>query len=116
MCRILEYVAPQLMSPDNDSLFQVYIDLRPKFRIKTPPSGNDVVTVDSINTTDLANLYNYCLSNNDGIGYSNQMKNALVAPRAANSYLNRLCTAHEAFWQDRLLTIRNAGRRLLRGK
>lgn len=116
MCRQLEYVTPQLMNPDNDYLYQVYIDLRPKFRISNPPSGNTLVTIDSIPTVELANLYNYTLSNNDGLGYGSQFKTTISTARAANTYLDRLCTAYEIFWTDRLLTIRNVGRRLLRGK
>lgn len=116
MCRQLEYVTPLLMNPDNDSLYQVYIDLRPKFRIANPPGGNTLVTIDSIPTTELANLYNYTLSNNDGMGYGNQFKNTIASARVANSYLDRLCTAYEAFWTERLQALRLAGRRLLRGR
>jgi hypothetical protein len=94
----------------------VYIDLRPKFRIPSPPSGNTLVTIDSIPTVELANLYNYTLSNTDGMGYGSQFKTTIAIVRAANTYLDRLCTAYENFWTDRLLTIRNIGRKLLRGK
>jgi hypothetical protein len=116
MVRQLEYITSQLMNPDNDSLYQVYIDLRPKFRIANPPSGNTLVTIDSIPTVELANIYNYTLSNNDGLGYGSQFKTTIAAARVANSYLNRLCTDYELQWTERLLSLRLAGRKLLRGK
>jgi len=116
MCRQLEYVTPLLMNADNDSLYQVYIDLRPKFRISNPPSGNTLVMIDSIPTTELANLYNYTISNNEGIGYGNAFKQTIASARATNTYLDRLCTEYENFWQNRLQALRAAGRKLLRGK
>jgi hypothetical protein len=116
MVRQLEYIASQLVNIDDDSLYQVYIDLRPKFRIPNPPTGNTLVTIDSIPTTDLAAIYNYCLSNSDGMGYGSQFKATIASARAANSYLNRLCTEYELQWSERLLQLRLNGRRLLRGK
>jgi hypothetical protein len=116
MVRQLEYVTSQLINIDNDSLYQVYIDLRPKFRIKNPPTGNTLVTIDSIPTVDLAALYNYCLSNSDGMGYGSQFKATIAGARSANSYLNRLCTAYELQWTERLIELRNNGRKLLTGK
>jgi hypothetical protein len=116
MVRQLEYVTSQLTNIDNDSLYQVYIDLRPKFRIKNPPTGNTLVTIDSIPTVELAALYNYCLSNSDGMSYCNQFKATIAAARAKNSYLNRLCTAYELQWTERLIELRRNGRKLLTGK
>ena len=116
MVRQLEYIASQLTNIDDDSLYQVYIDLRPKFRIKNPPTGNTLVTIDSIPTVELAALYNYCLSNSDGMGYGSQFKTTIAAARAKNSYLNRLCTAYELQWTERLIQLRLNGRKLLTGK
>jgi hypothetical protein len=116
MVRQLEYVTPQLINIDNDSLFQVFIDMRPKFAGKNPPKDSMLVTIDSIPTVELANLYNYCLSNSDGIGYAKQFKKTIAAARVSNKYLNRLCTENELFWDGRGREIRLNGRRLLRGK
>ena len=116
MVRQLEYVTSQLVNIDNDSLFQVFLDMRPKFKGKNPPKDSALVTIDSIPTVELANIYNYCLSNSDGIGYAAQFKKTIAAARAANSYLNRLCTEYELQWSERLLQLRLNGRRLLRGK
>ena len=113
---LIEYMAVQFMNSDNDSLYQVYIDLRPKFRIAVPPTGQTLVTIDSIPTVELANLYNYTMSNSDGMGMSNQMKNQIASARVANSYLETLCAGYEAYWLSRLITLRTAGRRLLKGK
>lgn len=115
-CKLLEYITPQIVTPDNDSLFQVFLDLRAKFMKPNPPVGNDIVIIDSIKTVDLASIYNYTLSNSDGIGYGSLMRNALVSQRAANSYLNNLCNSYEDSWQSKLALIRQSGRRLLRGK
>ena len=114
--RLIEYLTVNLLNPNNDSLYQVYIDLRPKFRIANPPSGNTLVTIDSIPTVELANLYNYALSNSEGIGFGNLMKTSIASARTSNAYLDRLCLDIETFWSDRLTLLRTAGRKLLRGK
>lgn len=113
---LIEYFTTYLMNPDNDSLYQVYIDLRPKFRVTTPPTGQTMVTIDSIPTVELANLYNTIMSNSDGMSMGNQMKNQLIAARAANSYLETLCAGYEAYWFSRLISLRIAGKKLLKGK
>lgn len=114
--RLLEYLIPQIFQPANDSLFQVYQDLRPKFRIQSPPSGTTLVTIDSIPTTELATLYNYTLSQADGLGVSSIMKTQIATARSGNSYLDRLCTGYETFWSQVLTTMRLSGRRLLIGR
>ena len=84
---LIEYLATQIVNPGNDSLYQVYIDLRQQFRVAVPPTGQTLVTIDSIPTVELANLYNYTMANSDGMSMGNQMKNQLITARAANSYL-----------------------------
>lgn len=114
--RLLEYLISQIMIPNNDSLFQVYINLRPIFRPGSAPSGNTLVTIDSIPTVELASLYWYVLSQADGLGVGPIMKAQIAATRASNSYLDRLCTQHEFYWQQTLQAIRQAGRKVLRGQ
>lgn len=114
--RIIEYLIPQIMQPNNDSLFQVYVDLRPKYRIASPPTGTTLVTIDSIPTTELANLYNYALSQPDGMGASLLLKAQIATARAGNTYLDRLCTALETVWSNQLINMRIAGRKILRGQ
>lgn len=114
--KVIEYIIAVCMNPENDSLYQVYIDLRPKFRIKNHPTNNTLVTIDSIPTVELANLYNYVLSNSDGLGMGNNVRNGITAARASNSYLDRLCTQYELFWSNRLDALRTSGQRILRGK
>lgn len=114
--RLIAYLASNIFVPSIDSLFQVYIDLRPKFRIQNPPNANTLVTIDSIPTTELANLYNYTLSNSDGMGVSALMKARLVSARSANSYLDRLCTSYENFWTNKLTDLIASGQRLLLGR
>ena len=116
MTRQLEYVIGQCLNPNKDSIHQVYIDMRKNFRIANPPSGATLVTIDSIPTVELAILYNYTLSNPDGIGYRTQFKATIAAARAANTYLDRLCTFFENYWANKLSDIRIAGRKILRGK
>ena len=116
MARQLEYVIGQCMNSNNDSLYQVYIDLRPKFRVANPPVGPTLVTIDSIPTYELAILYNYTLSNPDGIGYGNQFKTTIASARTTNTYLDRLCTFFESYWTNKLIELRVSGRKILRGK
>ena len=113
---LIEYLATQLINPSNDSLYQVYIDLRPQFRVVTPPTGQTLVTIDSIPTVELAGLYNYTMANSDGMSMGNQMKTQIVSARASNSYLESLCAGYETFWQNRLIALRLTGRKLLKGK
>ncbi len=114
--KLIEYVITICMNPDNDSLFQVYQDLRAKFRINNPPQNNQMVTIDSIPTIELANLYNYTLSNSEGFSMANNMRTQIAAARLANSYLERECAKHELFWTTRLDALRLSGRKILRGK
>lgn len=114
--KLLEYVIHLVMNPENDSLYQVYIDLRPKFRVANPPSNQTLVTIDSIPAVELANIYNYTLSNSEGMGMNNDMKSQIASARATNTYLDRLCSAFEQFWKDRLSALRISGRKILRGK
>lgn len=116
MARQLEYVIGQCMNPNNDSLHQVYIDMRKNFRVANPPSGVTLVTIDSIPTYELAILYNYTLSNPDGIGYGNQFKNTIASARTTNTYLDRLCLFFESYWTNRLIELRVSGRKILKGK
>jgi hypothetical protein len=94
----------------------VYIDLRPKFRILTPPVGATLVLLDSIPTVELANLYQYTLSNSDGMSMAGAMKSQIAATRLINSYLESLCAGFELQWQSRLLALIASGKKLLRGK
>lgn len=114
--KLIAYLTPNIAQVSNDSLFQVYIDLRNKFRISSPPAGNTLVTIDSIPTVELANLYNYTLSNSDGMGVSALMKARLTTARAANTYLDRLCTAFETFWTNKLNDLITAGLKMYTGK
>lgn len=114
--RLIEYLTPVIVNTDNDSLLQVWVNLRPTFRVANPPVGVTLVTIDSIPTVELANLYNYTLSNSDGMGVSNMMKTQISATRLANTYLDRLCTGFETMWTQKLIALRLAGRKLLRGK
>lgn len=114
--RVIEYWVPVMTNPNNDSLHTVFLDLRAKFRVGNPPTGLTTVIIDSIPTVELANLYAYTLSNPDGMLQGGIVKAQLTAARAANSYLERLCAAHEAFWIDRVFQYRATGRKLLRGK
>lgn len=114
--RLLSYLATNIFVPNNDSLVQVYIDLRPKFRIQNPPTANTLVTIDSIPTVELASLYNYTLSNSDGMGVSALMKARLVTARSTNAYLDRLCTAYETFWANKLADLITSGAKILTGR
>lgn len=113
--RYVEYFAVQISNIENDSLYTTFLDLRAKFRA-TKPTGSTAVIIDSIPTVELANLYNYTLSNSDGLGISKDFKTQIATARSANSFLNRLCTAFEDSFTERLRILRVNGRRVLLGK
>lgn len=113
--RIIEYLAPSMSNIDNDSLYTTFLDLRTKFRA-TLPLGITTVIIDSIPTVELANLYNYMLSNSDGMNGANMMRSQILSTRTANSFLNTLCTNFEIIWQNKMIALRRGGRRLLLGK
>ena len=114
--RVIETITPLLMNPNNDSLYQVYEDLRPKFRKQNQPTGSTLVSIDSIPTTELANIYSILLQNPEGLSLGSQFKNQIATTRAANSFLDFLCTNIENAWTDRILLSRAQGRKLLKGK
>lgn len=113
--KIICYIAPMCTSPENDSLFKTFLSWRAKFR-ETDPSLNTNVLTDSISTIELAKLYNYCLSNSEGMAVSKDFKTAISGARLANSFLNTLCTNYELYYSDRFGLLRKAGRKLLLGK
>lgn len=114
--KTLELVAPSLMNAANDSLFQVYIDLRPKFRGNNPPTGTTLVTVDSIPTLELAAIYYRALASPESLNLGGQLKAQLTTARSTNTFLNKLLTDIEAEWTDRVTQARLSGRKILRGK
>ena len=115
--RLIEYLAPSMSNIDNDSLYTTFLDLRTKFRAAALPIlGTTTFIIDSIPTVELANLYNYTLSNSDGMGVSNMMRANILPTRTANSFLNTLCSNFETIWQNKMIALRKSGRRLLLGK
>lgn len=127
--RLIEYLTPYLREqaarnieentaddarPLNGS-YAVFLKWRAKFKA-TQPTGTTAVVTDTIPVVILANLYNYTLTNPDGLGVSAIMKTQIAASRAANSYLNRLCTAYEDAMTALLIELRITGRRYLLGK
>lgn len=113
--RVIEYMTPYMANITNDSLYTTFLDLRTKFRA-IRPQGTTLVVVDSIPTFELAALYNYALSSPDGMAVATLFKNQIATKRAGNPYLDRLATAAEDFWTDRLKLMRLQGRKLLLGR
>lgn len=114
--KLVYFLLPQIMQPSNDSLFQVAIDLRPKLRIPTPPTGATLVTIDSIPTVELANLYNYTLNTPSYTSIGTLMQNQIANARTANTYLDSLCTAFENFYSNMMKTQVQAGKKMVTGK
>lgn len=113
--RVIFYLTPRTLDPSNDSLYSVFIKWRTSLRAN-PVTGTTTVTIDTIPTVELANLYSYALSNPDGLGAGNIVKSQLTTPRAAHPYLDRLCTAIEASYAAQLTNAQNIGKKLLSGK
>lgn len=113
--RVVFYLTPRTLDPSNDSLYSVFIKWRASLRAN-PVTGTTTVTIDTIPTVELANLYSYALSNPDGLNAGSIVKSQLVTPRASHPYLDRLCTAIEAAYSAQLTTMQNIGKKLLSGK
>ena len=114
--RLVYYLMPQMAQPANDSLFQVLIDLRPKLRIANPPIGQTLVTIDSIPTVELANLYNFALNTPSFSKIGTNMQAQLVNARAANTYLESLCLAFENFYDGIIKNQIQTGKKMVTGK
>lgn len=113
--RVIAYLVPKTLDPANDSLYSVFIKWRAALR-GNPVTGTTTVSIDTIPTVELANMYGYVLQNADGLGVGSLMKSQLTSARAANPYLNRLCTAIETSYSDQLANMILIGRRLLLGR
>ena len=114
--RLVYFLLPQIMQPTNDSLFQVAIDLRPKLRIPTPPTGATLVTLDSIPTVELANLYNYALNTPSYSSIGTLMQNQIANARLAHTYLDALCVAFENFYSSKMRDQIQLGKKMVTGK
>lgn len=113
--RLISFVAPLCTSPENDSLFTTFLNWRTKYRAANPSPTTEVLT-DSIPTVELAKLYNFCLSNSDGLSISSLFKSSIQNARDNNAFLNRLCTAYELYFHEKFAQMRQNGKKLLMGK
>ena len=114
--RLIYYLLPAIMQPANDSLYQVSIDLRPKLRVAVPPTGATLVTIDSIPTVELANLYNYTLGSPSYSKMGSSMQTQIASARTANTYLDALCLAFENFYSNLTQSQIQSGKRMATGK
>lgn len=114
--RLIYFLHPAIMQPGNDSLFQVALDLRPKLRIATPPTGATLVTIDSIPTVELANLYNYALNSFSYTKMATTMQSQLASVRLTNSFLDSLCTTFENFYDAKVKEQIQLGKKMATGK
>ena len=108
--KLIYFLQPAIRKPDNDSLFQVAIDLRKQ--LKNDPQGTTLVTIDSIPTVELANLYNYVLNGPAGFGLAKPMKDQLAPIRLINSFLDTLCTEYENFIAIQLNSTIKQGKKM----
>lgn len=113
--RVIVYLVPRTLDPSNDSLYSVFIKWRSALR-NNPVSGTTTVTIDTIPTVELANLYSYVLQQPDGLGVGALMKSQINSARNANPYLQRLCTAIEDAYSAQLANMILIGRKLLLGR
>lgn len=113
--RVISYLVPRTLDPSNDSLYSVFIKWRTSLRAN-PVNGTTTVTIDTIPTVELVNLYSYVLQQPEGLGVSTLMRSQLISVRAAHPYLDRLCNAIESNYSLQLTNMMTIGRRLLIGK
>ncbi len=113
--RIIEYFANVMKDPANDDRFTVFLKWRTALR-STKATGTAAVLTDTIPTVVLADMYDIALASEEGFGVAALLKTQIAAKRAANSYLNRLCTNIEDAYTAILTRRRLDGRKLLLGK
>lgn len=109
------FLTPRTIDPSNDSLFLVFIKWRASQRA-SQANGNTLVTIDSIPSVELANLYGYILQLPAGLDILTIVRNQLTAARAANPYLERLCKALEDQYAAQLQNMVQIGKRLQLGR
>lgn len=113
--RLIEGLAPQMVNPDNDEVFDAFLRFRSKYRA-TRPSGTTPVSIDTITVSAIVYLYNYTTFNPDGLIYSNLLKSQLTSARSANSNLNRQLNLVDADQTNRAIYTGLLGRKFLLGK
>lgn len=113
--RAIEYLAGNIVNPDNEDNFNTFLKWRTAFRA-TKPINTNVVTIDTMPVTTAVYLYNWTLSNQEGFNFTTSLKSALTPYRASNSNLNRQMTDIENAFQNQIQAVRMTGRRWLLGK
>ena len=113
--RVIEFLTPQVRYPENDEGFNVFLKWRTSVRASRV-TGNTVIVTDTIPTVLLAGFYKSALASPEGMGTAALIKTQIAAKRAANSYLNALCTEYEQEYAAMLIERRKIGRKLLLGK
>lgn len=86
-----------------------------KFRVNTPPSGNDVVTLDSVRVDALLGISQYIRSVPYvmAVNFSSRVDNTLKA--IPNTYLQRILASIDAMYVNSYQDQRKEGKRRLRG-
>lgn len=117
--RLIEFLVPAILTPDNDEFYSTFIKWRTAFRA-TQPTGTTLVTIDAIPVNVIVHLYNYILQGQQGYGIATLYKSAIATARANNAYLNRLCndleTESQNSFANQVLANRQLGRKYLLGK
>lgn len=113
--RLTAIFAPYANNSGNDSLFTYFIKLRAA-QHSNFVTGTTTITIDTIPTVELANLYNYVLGLPGGLGFTALVTTQLSAARTANPYLQKLCTDIDNAWNARAAQMLIDGYKLERGK
>lgn len=112
--RLTAIFSPQTTNTSNDSLIAVFIKWR-QAQHQNFVTGTTTITIDSIPTVELANLYNYVMGLSGGLGFM-PLLNQLNAARTANPYLDRLCSTYDQQWSLRASQMLLDGYKLQRGR
>lgn len=113
--RAIEYLAGNIVNPDNEDNFNTFLKWRTAFRAKNP-INTTVVTIDTMPVNTAVYLYNWALSSQEGFNFTTSLKSALTPYRANNSNLNRQMTDIENAFQNQIQAVRITGRRWLLGR
>lgn len=115
--RLVRTLAPFVDNSNDTAYINLLHRWVKKYDVANPPSGTNLVTVDSIAVTVIAECYRKMKSYPQGAtGVGDDFAGDIVAIRAANTYLDRLCDGIDAAYSGMIPTVGRAGTRILTGK
>lgn len=115
--RLVQTFAPFVKQGEDTAYGNLIIRWIKKFDVANPPSGTQLVIVDSVAVTVIAECYRRAFGFPQGAAsVGSDFAGDIAAIRAANSYLDRLCDAIDVAYGNVVANARTKGREILTGK